>query len=92
MKDRYNLNLLPIEDELDDTSNPNIIPGGVSSGVIGSATGETTTQLPGMGIDEEMMKQIKQGMSAACRLSLSTISRGLRSLKYLKIFSSFQKF
>jgi len=67
MKDRYNLNLLPIEDELDDASNPNHVHiGGASSssaGMSGIVTGETTTELPGMGIDDEMIEQIRQANS-----------------------------
>ena len=47
MKDRYNLNLLPTEGEEEEMSS--------------SAFSETPAQLPGMGIDDEMMEQMKQG-------------------------------
>lgn len=61
MKDRYNLNLLPIEDELDDaTSSHAQSSGGAAYGTMSSAGGSTEL-LPGMGIDKEMMEQMKQG-------------------------------
>lgn len=54
MKDRYNLNLLPTEGEEEET-----LPH--SSGGVSSDSG--TAALPGMGIDEEMIEQIKAAAS-----------------------------
>lgn len=51
MRDRYNLNLLPTEGE-EEESLPYV-------GASGSQGGESTATLPGMGIDEEMIEQIK---------------------------------
>ena len=50
MKDRYNLNLLPTEDEQEETTNRSF------------TTSTSASELPGMGIDEDMIEQIKQGL------------------------------
>jgi len=76
MKDRYNLNLLPVEDEMDDPHsqlNPNVGSATSSSFSMSSSS----TLLPGMGIDEEQLQQIKQGTQSDSLLSNYIITLSL---------------
>lgn len=84
MKDRYNLNLLPVEDEMDD-------PHSQLNPSVGSATSSSfsmsssSTLLPGMGIDEEQLQQIKQGTQSDSLLSNYIITLSLFTLSLLTL-------